>query len=648
MRKLGYLGLICVVAFATGACGDDGINTLPDGPALEDRDADGVLDSLDNCPDDANADQVNTDGDADGDACDDDDDNDGILDGADNCPIVANPDQANTDSDADGDACDGDADGDKVADDTDNCPGVANVDQINTDGDAEGDACDADDDNDTILDGADNCPLNANEDQLNSDKDGNGDACDDDDDDDTVLDVDDNCPTVANLDQANGDGDTDGDVCDTDLDNDEVANDVDNCPLDANSGQEDNDQDGAGDVCDNDDDNDGIGDEGDNCPLDANDQQQDNDSDGLGDACDADDDNDGVPDADDNCPLVPNSDQTNSDTDTLGNACDDDDDGDGVVDQNDNCPGIPNIDQADGDFDGIGDACDGIFPTVSETLTGGNIIAVGKGWSGREDGVVKADGDVTISGLPAGATIHKAFYYWTVIGAPFPSVTFEGSVIQGAEIGQAQDTCWGIGNNFMYRADVTSLVTAIDKTYTVRDILSTNDFTPDGQGGSLVLIYQDPADTRENFVKISEGAVGFVGGGTTSATATFGGFSLASNPDTVRVFNLVADGQTFAESLQIQNTEFGNGNPFFGSDGPLWDTRTDVVTPLVQTGATEVVTTISSDNDCLAWSMNALVIEKFDSAPQLPFAPTSKVVPSPIPSKQTTVRKQSGRRGAMQ
>ena len=58
--------------------------------------------------------QANTDGDAQGDACDTDDDNDGVVDGADNCPLVANADQANTDGDARGDACDADDDNDGV------------------------------------------------------------------------------------------------------------------------------------------------------------------------------------------------------------------------------------------------------------------------------------------------------------------------------------------------------------------------------------------------------------------------------------------------------------------------------------------------------------------------------------------------------
>jgi len=54
-------------------------------PAPTDGDANGVPDARDNCPVVANADQANTDGDAQGDACDPDDDNDGALDGSDAC-----------------------------------------------------------------------------------------------------------------------------------------------------------------------------------------------------------------------------------------------------------------------------------------------------------------------------------------------------------------------------------------------------------------------------------------------------------------------------------------------------------------------------------------------------------------------------------
>ncbi len=79
-----------------------------------DTDEDGIIDTDDNCPEDANPDQ--------GDA-------DGIANESDNCPTASNADQADDDGDGVGDVCD-------------NCPPVANADQSDIDGDGNGDVCD--------------------------------------------------------------------------------------------------------------------------------------------------------------------------------------------------------------------------------------------------------------------------------------------------------------------------------------------------------------------------------------------------------------------------------------------------------------------------------------------------------------------------
>ncbi|MBD2859084.1 thrombospondin type 3 repeat-containing protein [Spongiibacter sp. KMU-158] len=77
--------------------------------AFADTDGDGIADTLDNCPDDRNADQADTDGDNIGDVCDPenntDSDGDSVTNDIDNCPNVANTDQADANNNGVGDVC---------------------------------------------------------------------------------------------------------------------------------------------------------------------------------------------------------------------------------------------------------------------------------------------------------------------------------------------------------------------------------------------------------------------------------------------------------------------------------------------------------------------------------------------------------------
>ncbi len=116
--------------------------------------------------------------------------NDGVVDSApdtvvlesDNCPDVSNPDQVDTDTDGQGDACDADDDNDGCADDVDTAPLTFSADG---DGDGNGNDCDIcpidplnDIDGDGVCGNVDNCPVDANSDQADLDSDGDGNVCD--------------------------------------------------------------------------------------------------------------------------------------------------------------------------------------------------------------------------------------------------------------------------------------------------------------------------------------------------------------------------------------------------------------------------------------------------------------------------------------
>jgi M6 family metalloprotease-like protein len=177
------------------------------GVHVTDTDGDLVPDLCDTCRFLYNPDQIDTDGDGAGNACDPDDDNDGRGDAADNCPLTPNFPQTDTDADGLGNACD-------------NCYATPDPDQSDSDGDCPvllgdtatcGDVCDpcTDADGDGFGDAgfpASTCPL-------------------------------DNCPHVANATQADRDGDGEGDACDL-------------CPFMAEPSGEDSDGDGLGYFCD--------------------------------------------------------------------------------------------------------------------------------------------------------------------------------------------------------------------------------------------------------------------------------------------------------------------------------------------------------------------------------------------------------------
>ncbi|HAN32630.1 MAG TPA: hypothetical protein DCQ06_13625 [Myxococcales bacterium] len=193
-----------------------------------DSDKDGVLDSEDNCPHQAE----DKDNFKDADGCPDpDNDGDGVLDSADRCPRTPE----DKDGYRDGDGCpDLDNDSDGVADAKDKCPNKAE----DRDGFADTDGCpDLDNDGDGVADAKDKCP------NKKEDRDGfqDADGCPDPDNDfDGTPDVADRCKSIK--------GPADNAGCPRkDSDGDGVADDKDQCPKQAETYNGDKDADGCPD-----------------------------------------------------------------------------------------------------------------------------------------------------------------------------------------------------------------------------------------------------------------------------------------------------------------------------------------------------------------------------------------------------------------
>lgn len=266
-----------------------------------------------------------------------------------------------------------------------------------------------------------------------------------------------------------------------------------------------------------------------------------------------------------------------------------------------------------------------VGPSTSNTITEFREVVRQGDYSAEGTGMLGTGaGTIVIADARQPATVTEAYLYWVIVapseGADFDNGTFNGVPIDGDLIAIGDDPCrdpdpFDAGNwsSFVYRADVTSLVTPVgDGTYVLAgfatgtidplgDPFGTTSTAPSNAGATLVVLYESPT-VESRVVTLYDGAA-VVDDPFESAMTTLRFASTLTGQ--ARTTYGVAEGQnqfsdeTVFNGVVLARNEAFNEQSFSGSDGLNQDTDTYDVTPLVQPGDTSAVVSIGNGDDCL-------------------------------------------------
>jgi hypothetical protein len=253
-----------------------------------------------------------------------------------------------------------------------------------------------------------------------------------------------------------------------------------------------------------------------------------------------------------------------------------------------------------------------LIPFISTTVPG-DYTASGVGLRGT------TGGNITLSGIPAGATIQNAYLYWGMLDdgedASLRNLSFNGTPVLGTRIGRGPDTCWGRTDSFGYRADVTPLVTG-NGTYSLTGVANSGFIL--AEGASLVVIFNTGGQSFRT-VMLADGNV-VLQAFPATGQATFSGFT-ATAPVSAKTTFMVGDGQATQFNIFTPTSFTGSLGPlnlpglFPANNGPLWDTDTFDVSSVIGAGSSSGSAAIHMAGDCLLWTAQALSVSSSKPAP---------------------------------
>jgi subtilisin len=220
-------------------------------------------------------------------------------------------------------------------------------------------------------------------------------------------------------------------------------------------------------------------------------------------------------------------------------------------------------------------------------------------------------------GIPPGATIRRAYVVYQTVGGPDPTFTFEGTSRTAQLVGASgQYNCWtaaGVNNGGAvrtYRYLVPAGQVTGNGVYDIGGVGGTLDPVsgrPDGQGASLVVVYQGSPGTPTGRAYLRFGSL-TARPGAPAMSHTFTGLSVPG-PTSSRTLHVgIGDGQPSADpAMRFQGSAITPANFWSGSEGTYWDdARIPLSAALLPPGTTTRTNAQGASADCLTWGYAGL------------------------------------------
>ncbi len=276
-------------------------------------------------------------------------------------------------------------------------------------------------------------------------------------------------------------------------------------------------------------------------------------------------------------------------------------------------------------------------------------VCGGKTQAGTPIGALAGtEGTITISGIPATATVRQATLFWSVLTpdteSSLPtstigeSISFDGNPITGTNIGKALETpCFPQSATIAYKADVTAFVASPGNgTYTVSGFPVSGGTSADNfsEGVTLQILWTDPNGALMEDVLYHTGTGGLlaVTQGQLFDQDITGFMTNASGPVTATLYAVIGNGQVDGnEALRFDGPEAGDVNLDNTLDGStvavppascpsspvnppqcFWDDDVHDVSSQMSNSAIQAALTsdsaVTPTNDCFDWvAINLLV-----------------------------------------